>query len=65
MNKCTSKINSAREERVIMQIQNIIIYSLVVITNSNQMTLLHMTIYSHTSITKYNEKRRGVEGDSK
>ena len=44
-----------------MQIQNIITYSLVVIINSNQMTLLHMIIYSHTLITKYSEKRRGVE----
>ena len=65
MNKYTSQINSARENRVIMQIQNIITYSHVVITNSNQMTLLHMTIYSHTSITKYSEKRQGVEGRPK
>jgi hypothetical protein len=48
MNKCTSQINSAREDHVVMQIQNIINYNHVVITNSNQMTLLHMTIYSHT-----------------
>ena len=65
MNKCTSQINSAREDRVVIQIQNIITYSLVVITNSNQMTLLHMIIYSHTSITKYSEKGQGVEGRPK
>jgi hypothetical protein len=35
MNKCTSQINSAREDRVVMQIQNIITDSPVVITNSN------------------------------
>jgi hypothetical protein len=35
MYKCTSQINNAREDRVVMQIQNIINYSLVVMTNSN------------------------------
>lgn len=65
MNKCTLQINTGREDHVIVQIQNIINYSYVMITTSNQMTKLHMTIYSHTQVTKYSEKGRGVEGRSK
>ena len=56
MNKCTSQINTGRENHVVVQIQNIINYSHVVITTSNQMTRLHMTIYNHTQMTKYSEK---------
>ena len=65
MTKCTSKMNNAKKDHVVMQIQNIINYSLVVMTNSNGMTLLHMTINGHTLMTTYSEKRRGVEGRPK
>ena len=65
MTKCTSEMNNAKEDHVVMQIQNIINYSLVVMTNSNGMTLLHMTINGHTLMTRYSEKLRGVEGRPK
>lgn len=65
MNKCTSQISTGKQDHVVMQIQNIINYSLVVMTNSNGMTLLHMTINGHTLMTRYSEKRRGVEGRPK
>ena len=48
-----------------MQIQNIITYSLIVISNSNLMILLHINIYKHISITKYSEKQRDVKGRPK
>ena len=57
--------NTTREYHVVMQIQNIINYNHVVTTNSNQMTWLHVTIYSHTQVTKYSEKQQGVEGQFK
>ena len=38
MNKYTSQNNTGREDYVVMQIQNIINYSHVVITSTNQMT---------------------------
>ena len=52
-------MNNAKVDRVVMQIQNIINYSLVVMTNFNGMTLLHMTINGHTLMTRYSEKRQG------
>lgn len=56
MKKCTSQINNGSEDHVVMQIQNIINYSHIVITTSNQMIGVHMIIYSHTRMNKYNEK---------
>ena len=59
MNKCTSQINIGRENYVVMQIQNIINYSHVVITTFNQMTWLHIVTHKWLNIVKNDKALRG------